>query len=223
MYLVSFVDNTWFLTCPSSCTSSQVAVARPKASSKVRIPSFVQYGPPCLCLHAEVCSCDATVTRRFAGHQPTHNIPVARAGRSIPSSCRLHHGSSVSPLSKQRCIFSHLFRNVQAIFRLAPTIPRPWGHDLNPLELISEQPLLTTQPAHPLAQVVCRNFDYPVMATVVLHVTRSRSRCSQLDIPGDLSQLPLSLHFRRDWPGVRFCCLSQLLSQFQKSILSPDP
>src|SRR4030042_4796364 len=46
MYLVSFVDNTWFLTCPSRCTSSQVAVARPKASSKVRVLSFVQCSPP---------------------------------------------------------------------------------------------------------------------------------------------------------------------------------
>jgi hypothetical protein len=70
--------------------------------------------------------------------------------------------------------------------RLASTIHHSRGGYLSPLELISKQLLLATQPAHPLAQRVCRNFDNPVMATVDLHVTCGRNRCSQTRDPRGL-------------------------------------
>ena len=146
-----------------------------------------------------------------------------KQGRSITSSCRLQgYRSTVSTLQQQRGIIPRLFRNTHSIVRLAPTVHYSWGRYLSPLELIPEQLLLTTEPAHPLTQEVCGNFDNPVMATVELHVGCGRYRCSQLEAPKDLSRLSLPLHVRQDWLGVRFCCLSQLLSQFQKAFLSLD-
>ena len=145
-----------------------------------------------------------------------------RQGRSIASSCRLQgYTSTVCALRQQRCMFSRLFRSVRDIVRLASAVHHSWGLYLGPLELISEELLLTTEPAHPLAQGVCGNFDNPVMTAAVPRVTCGRKRCSQLKTPKDLPRLSLPLHVRQDWLGVCFCCLSQLLSQFQKSFLSP--
>ena len=147
-----------------------------------------------------------------------------RQGRSIASSCRPQgYTSTVCALRQQRCMFSRSFRSVRAVVRLSSTVHHSWRLYLGPLELIPEQLLLTTEPAHPLTQGVCGNFDNPVMTAVVPRIAWGRKRCSQLETPKDLSRLSLPLHVRQDRLGVRFCSLSQLLSQFQKSFLSsPD-
>jgi hypothetical protein len=146
-----------------------------------------------------------------------------RQGRSMASSCRPQgYTSTVCALRQQRCIFSRLFRSVRAIVSLASTVHHSWGLYLGPLELISEQLLLTTEPAHPITQGVCGNFDNPVMRAVMPRVTCGRNRCSQLEISKNSSRLSLPFHVHQDWLGVRFYCLSQLPSQFQRSSLSPD-